>query len=557
MTAGLPAPLTPWAAALAVLAPELADALGPLVRRLDTLVGAREPIADAMGTPDGFGGLARTGRPDQLLPSEWLLAEEFPDEFLRRHAERELLYAAPELRAATTRGRVVALVDAGPAQAGAGRLVQLAALLVLHSRATARGTELLVGVLGDPPGRLLDGSIAQLLPRWLSARRSVDPTPEDVRSAEEALDEGDRAWLLTSRRLGDLLPARGRVVTSEETGWGPDGAARVTIRLDGGAGAELPLPTGRIAVRALRGAAFRQPTTVAAPLPASGGALPAFTTDSTTLLARGHQSSVLLAVRLSPRMVHMVGSVRPRRHELPGQVVAAGRTGRRLLALYAQYDRLSLYVSGREIHERRQYNVELGDLGLDRPALADLANHPVLPLLRDGDDLLVPVAGHWRRIAPGGRVTIDGPVVSTRGGEPFLRAREPRLFGGEIPPGVEECEHLVHGAGILAWSEDGHGWDIRMPAGERRFLELPDGGDVIAVAEENGAPVLITCTRSARLVRSVRQGLVRTLTSFSGGVAPPAVHPIWPMIAAEPRPGRLKTGNALTGKVLLAIRSSE
>ncbi|WP_200948341.1 hypothetical protein, partial [Kitasatospora sp. Root107] len=136
-TSRLPAALAPWATALSAISPELAVALGPLLRRLDALVGEREPVADVHGDPDGLGGLSRSGRPDQLLPSEWLLADEYPEEFLRRLVDGELLHLAPEFNKPTVRGRMVALVDAGPTQAGAGRLVQLAALLVLHRRAAA------------------------------------------------------------------------------------------------------------------------------------------------------------------------------------------------------------------------------------------------------------------------------------------------------------------------------------------------------------------------------------------------------------------------------------
>lgn len=255
----------PWAGTLSAISPELAVAFGPLLRRLDALIGEREPVADIAGDPDGLGGLARSGRPDQLLPSEWLLADEFPDEFLRRFVDGELLHLAPEFRTPAVRGRIAALVDAGPTQAGAGRLVQLAALLVLHRRAAARGTELVVVVLGDPYGRRLTGDLAELLPAWLTARRPVDPTPADVQHALDGLDAADQAWLLTSPRLAERLPARSRVLTSEPTRWSAAGAGHAAVRLDG-ATAELPLPAGEIAVRALRGAEFRR----AEPVPADG-----------------------------------------------------------------------------------------------------------------------------------------------------------------------------------------------------------------------------------------------------------------------------------------------
>ncbi|KJS51110.1 hypothetical protein VM98_38945, partial [Streptomyces rubellomurinus subsp. indigoferus] len=68
-----------------------------------------------------------------------------------------------------------------------------AALLVLHRRAAARGGELVVGVLGDEPGRLFGGAPAELLPRWLHARRPTDPCSEDVRPAGHSLHAAERA----------------------------------------------------------------------------------------------------------------------------------------------------------------------------------------------------------------------------------------------------------------------------------------------------------------------------------------------------------------------------
>ncbi|MBO1419672.1 hypothetical protein [Streptomyces sp. FH025] len=552
--------LAPWAGTLSALTPELATALGPLLRRLDVLIGEREPVVETEGEPDGYGGLARFGRPDHLLPSEWLLAEEFPEEFLRRWVDGELLHLEPELRTPADRGQVVALVDAGPAQAGAARLVQLAALLVLHRRAAARGSELLVGVLGEPPGRLIGGDLTELLPRWLKARSHDDPTPEDVRYAEGALDAAARPWLLTSPRLAAQLPGRRRTVTTEEAGWGADGVTKVRTRVDGGAAVELPLPPAKIAVRALRGSEFRRPGRLDAPLPSIRGALPAFTGDADTLLARGRQASVLIAVAVGNGAT-AGGAARPRRHELPGPVVAAARVGRRLLALYAKDDRLRLYVSGRPLGEPGRYDVAAAEVDLPRvgsTGFAELMAQPVLPLLREGDDLLLPLAGQWRRIAPGGRVGTDGPVVSTEGGRPFRYAREPRLASVALPPEAAGAEHLVHGLGAVGWSADGREWWLESDSGLSRRIALAEGeAEVIGLVHGGGELMLITRTSAAGLVRTVRAYGVRTLTGLSGGPTAPAVHPRLPLIAAEPRPGRLVVADAVSGRSHLVIRSTD
>ncbi|MET8697942.1 hypothetical protein ABZW10_03530 [Kitasatospora sp. NPDC004723] len=553
--------MAPWAGALSALTPELATALGPLLRRLDALVGAREPVADGPGEPDGVGGLGRSGRPDQLLPTEWLLAEECPEEFLRRFVDRELLYLAPEFHSAAPRGRTVAMVDAGPSQAGAGRLVQLAALLVLHRRATARGGELLVGVLGDEPVHWFGGEPADLLPAWLAARRTAEPTPDDVQFAAATLDAADRAWVLTSPRLADRLPGLPRVLASEPTRWGSAGATHVTVRLDR-AEFELPLPAADIAVRTLRGAEFRRaapkpatPSPAAAPL---GRGLPAFTTEAPFLLARGRDAGTLLAVDVRDIERRHGGVVGPKAHRVNGQVIAAGRHGRRLIALHLAQGRVRRYVSGRPLAGPAELSVDPAGLGLDEGLVARLAGRPVLPLLRAGDDLLLPVAGRWRRIAPDGTVTDDGPVGrGTERERGFDRFREPRLVERALRPEAERARHLVHAGATAAWSEDGKHWTVWTRLGDERRLSFRENAEVLGLVHDGREPALITWSAGGRLIRAVRADGVRTLSRFSGGTVPPAVHPTLPLIAAETSSGRIVVGDATTGRVHHLFGSDE
>ncbi|MFJ3788735.1 hypothetical protein [Kitasatospora sp. NPDC090091] len=558
----LPAALAPWAATLSAVSPELALALGPLLLRLDTLVGGHEPVADTTGEPDGVGGLARTGRPDQLLPSEWLLADEFPDEFLRRLAHGELLHLATEFRTPAGRGRIAALVDTGPTQAGAGRLVQLAALLVLHRRAAARGTELVVGVLGDPSGRCLTGELAELLPAWLAARRAADPTPEDVRRSRAALDDADQAWLLTSPRLAGRLPAQPRVLTGEPARWSADGADRVLVRLDGAA-AELPLPTGDIAVRALRGTEFRRAEPTAAARPGrrwatDGRALPAFPNDARTLIARGAEPGTLLAVNLPHPDHRRTLSVRARRHDLPGPVLAAGRMARRLIALHVRGDRLVPHVVGRPFGEPGGYTVDLADLDTDLDAVSEHFARPVLPLLREGEDLLLPLSGRWWRIAPDGTATPDGPAGrGTHDREQFNPFREPRLFTMPLPLfEAVGSRHFLHSNGTQAWSDDGRSWQVRDELGKECRISFREHADVVGLVTGR-EPALITSSRDGRTVRSVRADGVRTLSRFSGGLGPLALHPSEPLIAVEKEAGLILIGDAGTGRVHFQIGSTQ
>ncbi|WP_157543708.1 hypothetical protein [Kitasatospora sp. Root187] len=566
-TSRLPAALAPWATALSAISPELAVALGPLLRRLDALVGEREPVADVHGDPDGLGGLSRSGRPDQLLPSEWLLADEYPEEFLRRLVDGELLHLAPEFNKPTVRGRMVALVDAGPTQAGAGRLVQLAALLVLHRRAAARGTELVVGVLGDAPGRTLTGDLAELLPAWLATRRTDEPTPSDVELALAELDAADQAWLLTSPRLAERIPPRPGVLTSEPARWSADGASHVTIRLDGTT-AELPLPASRIAVRALRGAEFRRggPVAVTPPADNAGKAghptLPVFNTEARTLLARGGQPTTLFSVNLPNHDRHAATALRMHRHDLPGPVLAAGRTGRRLIVLCVEGDQLITHVIGRQLPDPGGYSAQLAAFGVEPALLAEVLAGPVLPLLRRSADLELPLAGRWWRIRPDGRVADYGAVgPGTRGRTPFNRLREPRLFDGWLHDEARGVHHFLHSNDTQAWSHDSRTWEVRTahgapheaPRGSAFRIAFSEQAEVIGLVGSG----LITLSRAGHLVRNVTADGVRTLTRFSGGPGTPTVHPSRPLIAAETRPGRIVVGDPTTGRIHFLIGGTE
>jgi len=554
-SAGLPAGLAPWADALSALTPGLALAIGPMVRRIDALVGDREPLVADEGTLDGYGGLARRGRWDQLLPSEWLLAEELPDEFLRRLVEGELLHVAPEYRKSSLRGRIVVLVDAGPAQAGAGRLVQLAALVVLHRRAVARGSQLVVGVLGDDPGKWLTGGLAELLPRWLNGRRDTEPDTGSVARAAEALDADDESWLLTAPALAAELPARRRTLASEVCAWGADGATHVRITL-AGATAELPLPASEIAVRALRGAEFRRGGPVVVRPPGVPDLrLPTFNSPSRTLLARGRDARNLLAVRV-PDPGSPMGGVR--RHYLPGPVVAAARIGRRLITLVVDGHELATHVIGRPLGSGRREPVSRQKVALDDTLLAELLEEPVLPVQLDGEALLCPLAGKWWRILPDGSVRYDREVSkdATHPGRPrFSWARESEESGGERSGNADGEAEYVFGGEATAWSTDGELWRVLGNDGRGTKIVVPPDAQVIGLVRQAESTALITLAMGGRLVRSVRPDGSRTLSRFSGGAMPPVVHPTLPLIAAEPKRGRIVVGDAVSGQVHMTLGS--
>ena len=167
----LPRPLQPWRDWLGWFDAELAQQVGEMVLRLSDLVG-KTPSAGRAGPPepDGLGDLRSRGPYERLLATEWLLADEIPDEFLRRAAASEHLFLAPRLRAARVERSVVAIFDCGPRALGAPRLAHIAAWILLARLAGEHGGTLRWGVL-QAPGELHPADAPTQLGALMRARR--------------------------------------------------------------------------------------------------------------------------------------------------------------------------------------------------------------------------------------------------------------------------------------------------------------------------------------------------------------------------------------------------
>jgi hypothetical protein len=166
----LPEALQPWRQWLEWFAPQHLPLFADLLGRINPVLGPlRGRHQGGVPEPDGLGDLQRRGPYERLLSSEWLLADEVPDEFLRRAVGGEHMFLAPQYRAREANRLIVVLFDAGPLQLGAARLVHLALLMLLARRASDAGAQLRWGILqGAPVLHELD-SAAQLK-RLLNAR---------------------------------------------------------------------------------------------------------------------------------------------------------------------------------------------------------------------------------------------------------------------------------------------------------------------------------------------------------------------------------------------------
>lgn len=549
----LPPALAPWAESLDALTPELAIALGPMIRRLDELVAARDPATAPIGQFDGYGGLSRRGRPDRILASQWLLADELPDEFIRRATAGELLHLAPEYRAARTKGKVVLLADTGPGQAGAARLVQLACLIVLRRRAAAQGAELVLGIVGGNPADWIAGDLPKMARAWLRSRRSQDPAPDDLTARLAALDADDEAWVVGS----PALPGRRRTITVAESAWDGDGARAVDVTLSG-VTITLPLPDRALAIQALRGRGFLdtsdRPARHEPGPPPAGLRLPAFTSASRRMLLRGEDPSEIYSVLLPE---HKRAST-PRPYRFEGSVVAASWLGRRLVAVTITGEQAQVHVVGQRISKLDGIRFPAAEADVTEADVADLCP-PLQPVYYHNGDLLIRGADNrWREVNPCGNVTassvievapLPGPAIDTQ--LTVRRSRDSLWVSGipgvtRIPP-QSQC---VLGGGALAVSDGRGQWRIVDARGNEHSVTTADTPIGLVV---DHLPALVTLSRGKNIVRVAGPAGVRVLTRWSGR-AVPVVHPTLPLIAAK-HDDRIVVGHAITGQILATIRA--
>jgi hypothetical protein len=259
----LPRTLAPWAPQLELFPEELALALGATVAKLAQLLGGFSSGRVPEGEPDGYDGIAQRGPYERLLPTQWLLLDELPDEFLRRVVAGEHAFLRRAHAGRGAQRRCVALFDAGIDQLGAPRIGQLALLVVLAQRALLAGATFEWGVLQDS-SRSLHPAIAEGAVRsLLAARSSTRVTPAELTCWLDA-QHGPRTselWLIGAPGLrtavaGHPAAAHAAFVALDDV-LEPGGPQRIHVR------AELPwrsrpaelvleLPEERLAARLLR-----------------------------------------------------------------------------------------------------------------------------------------------------------------------------------------------------------------------------------------------------------------------------------------------------------------
>lgn len=255
----LPPSLGKWAAYLKIFPEEVSLALGPILQRVSMLIGSPQPrLNEFDGEPDGFDGLNRRGTYERLLLSEWMLADELEDEFMRRAVMGEHLFLNRARSSPVGTRASLALFDAGPSQIGSPRIAHIAALIVLANRADSAGSSFSWGVLQHPDtpayGEVNAGNIMTLL----EVRSAREVSDNQLAAWEEQLATWsglDDVWLIGGRRLSGIQTEKrsSRLYVEDKLEPGKS-ELKLSCNSASGSSAEvtLELPQNNISTRLLR-----------------------------------------------------------------------------------------------------------------------------------------------------------------------------------------------------------------------------------------------------------------------------------------------------------------
>jgi hypothetical protein len=341
----LPPSLARWSKYLNIFPEEISLALGPIIQRISMAVGSpRSQFKEKEGEPDGFDGLNRRGGYERLLLSEWMLADEMQEEFMRRAVMGEHLFLNPARCSPVGTRASLALFDAGPSQLGSPRIAHLAALIVLANRADTAGASFGWGVLQQSEMPLFREVTSSNIMRLLEARSHRETTNTEVRAWESRVDTWsgmDDVWLIGGERLSRLEAGKGtsRLYVKDPL---DAGARQLSLSVCSASNSSrelvLDLPADKISTRLLRDpfdVAVADIQKVERSL--SPGSNLLFDSSGRKLFARGERWGVTaFNVPNSP----LAGSGKPRKYRTHRwqTVSAVGGVGRRAIALISGQD---------------------------------------------------------------------------------------------------------------------------------------------------------------------------------------------------------------------------
>lgn len=577
----LPVALSRWAEPLSVLDPTLVLALGPLLERLGAALGSLGGESKRGGDePDGYAGIGRRGKLEQLLTTEWGLLDTAPDEFLRRLSEGELSFLEPERRSSSQDRRCWVLFDVGPEQLGAPRLAQLAAWIVLEQRARAAGATLQWATLDTAPDETtLQNSFTEAGVRaFLWARTVTQAPPRQLyawrKLADDALGSPDELWLLGGPHWQSVPMARGiHLLTTEET---DDGTALSVALRPVRKTLQLPLPPPETQVRLLR-----DPFTASSAPPGKSRASGRHAVGELVWLpggkfvcARDSQDQGVLVYPIPTKQGASLGPPKLYQQHY-GRIRAIGGHGNAIFVVSRLGDKLETrLVKGSCSHlPTQKLTLTDGDKNLlgfasEELGLATLSSaDPVAPQLDVVFTALESAPDHWRahgtltlaiglkerrperswvaeiqalRLLSFAETPSQVLRVQATDGASFLAYGanpEPRYWLGKVSRAL-----LFSGPSpresVVVQRSDGR-WYLPLESKEVPFPTLDPDDTLVGATYFGGQVRLVTLSEGGRIVRLIGLGGIKTLTGIGGKLVRAAVSPDLPLLACLRESGDL------------------
>lgn len=350
----LPASLAPWSKQLSVFPSELSKAIGPMVQRIASAIDPLH-LEDVPGDddPDGFDGLVNRGSYERLIASEWLLANEIPEEFERRATMGEHLFLKTARRNRAHGLGSIVLFDSGPDQLGSPRLAHLAILIVLIRRADRARANFAWRTLQNPGLPFLHGASESEMMELLRARTSAQVSDSMLNnwiSRSLETNRPEEIWLVGGERLNQISPHHVVSRVKVEDVLEPD-VRQVSVEIQRPKGRPrkvlLDLPDHRACARLLRDpyrVGVSIPRKLSTPASSSGlifahGSRRLFTTTGDgTLISFPLPNSPWVTPGNAKR--HALGRI--------GRIVAANRLGRSTIIVSLEETSLRISYVGKE-----------------------------------------------------------------------------------------------------------------------------------------------------------------------------------------------------------------
>ncbi len=186
------------------------------------------------------------------------------------------------------------------------------------------------------------------------------------------------------------------MISSRESEWGEHGATHVRIVFKDG-NAELALPDGALAVRALRGKGFRRAPMIDGKRGVTDAfRFPLFPSSARRILARGRAANELVSIHVPRSAYSRVDE--PHLHRLQGPVLAASVLGNRIVAVIEQERMIRVQVSGKTLGRVKSMSIPVEAADLEPEDIEKICAEGLAPLYYKAEDVVCPFGDDWWRL---------------------------------------------------------------------------------------------------------------------------------------------------------------